>query len=129
MMSRAARRARRECGPQTFEKGCRRLARATHFGRNRPIERFWNWFGGSIRDLLSGYRYNGIASVPRKIRELVRNLQDAGFAIVPSGGKGSHRKFTHPNYAGAVTLSGQDGDDAKKYQEKQVTRAIEQVER
>ena len=35
------------------------------------------------------------------------------FAIVPGGGEGSHRKFTHPSYPGAVTLSGQDGDDAK----------------
>jgi predicted RNA binding protein YcfA (HicA-like mRNA interferase family) len=66
--------------------------------------------------------------VPRRIRDLVRDLEDAGFAIVPGGGKGSHRKFTHANYEGAVTLSGQDGDDAKKYQEKQVKRAIEQVE-
>jgi hypothetical protein len=32
------------------------------------------------------------------------------------------------NYSGAVTLSGKDGDDAKKYQEKQVKRAIEEVE-
>ena len=53
---------------------------------------------------------------------------DAGFAIVPGGGKGSHRKFTHPSYPGAVTLSGQDGDDAKNYQEKQVKRAIEEVD-
>lgn len=68
-------------------------------------------------------------SVPRKVRELVEDLQAAGFAIVRGGGKGSHRKFTHANYDGAVTLSGQDGDDAKKYQEKQVRRAIEQAER
>jgi predicted RNA binding protein YcfA (HicA-like mRNA interferase family) len=47
---------------------------------------------------------------------------------VPEGGKGSHRKFTHSNYPGAVTVSGKDGDDAKKYQEKQVKRAIEQVQ-
>ena len=53
----------------------------------------------------------------------------AGFAIVPGGGKGSHRKFAHPNYPGAVTLSGQDGDDAKNYQERQVKRAIEEVDR
>ncbi len=44
-------------------------------------------------------------------------------------GKGSHRKFTHANYSGAVTLSGPDGDDAKKYQEKQVKRAIEDVQK
>jgi predicted RNA binding protein YcfA (HicA-like mRNA interferase family) len=67
--------------------------------------------------------------VPRKIRELVKDLYDAGFAFIPGGGKGSHRKFTHANYEGAVTISGHDGDDAKKYQEKQVKRAIEAVER
>ena len=70
-----------------------------------------------------------MGSVPRKIRQLVKDLRDAGFALISGGGKGSHRKFTHANYEGAVTLSGQDGDDAKKYQEKQVTRAIEEVER
>ena len=67
--------------------------------------------------------------MPRKIRELVKDLRDAGFTLVSGAGKGSHRKFTHENYEGTVTLSGQDGDDAKKYQEKQVTRAIEEVER
>ena len=65
--------------------------------------------------------------MPRKVRDLVRDLRDAGFSQVSGGGKGSHRKFTHPRYAGAVTLSGQDADDAKHYQEKQVRRAIEDV--
>jgi len=46
-----------------------------------------------------------------------------------SGGKGSHRKLVHPRYRGAVTLSGQLGDDAKPYQEKQVRRAIEEVQK
>jgi predicted RNA binding protein YcfA (HicA-like mRNA interferase family) len=67
--------------------------------------------------------------VPRKIRELVKELRDAGFTLVPGGGRGSHRKLTHANYEGIVTLSGQDGDDAKKYQEMQVKRAIEEVQR
>lgn len=66
--------------------------------------------------------------MPRKLRELVKDLRDAGFTLVPGGGKGSHRKFTHAKYEGAVTLSGQDGDDAKKYQEQQVQRAIQKVE-
>jgi predicted RNA binding protein YcfA (HicA-like mRNA interferase family) len=67
--------------------------------------------------------------LPRKVRELVRDLLDAGFVIVPGGGRGSHRKFTHANYPGAVTLSGQDGNDAKEYQERQVKLAVEVVER
>jgi predicted RNA binding protein YcfA (HicA-like mRNA interferase family) len=66
--------------------------------------------------------------VPKKIRDLVKDLLDSGFELISGAGKGSHRKFTHPNYPGAVTLSGQDGDDAKKYQEKQVKRAIEEIE-
>ena len=67
--------------------------------------------------------------MPRKIRELVKDLQDAGFWLVPGAGKGPHRKFAHANYEGAVTLSGQDGEDAKKYQEKQVRQAIEEVQK
>jgi len=60
--------------------------------------------------------------VPRKIRELARDLRQAGF--VDRGGKGSHRNFVHPK-AIRVTLSGHDGDDARHYQERDVTRAIE----
>lgn len=62
----------------------------------------------------------------KKIRELIQNLKAAGFYEIP-GGKGSHRKLVHPKYSGAVTLSGNLGDDAKPYQEKQVQRAIEAV--
>jgi predicted RNA binding protein YcfA (HicA-like mRNA interferase family) len=58
----------------------------------------------------------------------VKDLRDAGFELVPGAGKGSHRKFTHVDYSGAVTVSGKDGDDAKQYQEKQVKRAIEEVQ-
>jgi len=61
--------------------------------------------------------------VPRKIRQLVADLEQAGFVLVP-GGKGSHRKFRHPKFLGAVILSGQSGDDAHHYQEKQVRNAI-----
>lgn len=67
--------------------------------------------------------------MPRKIRELIRDLQDAGFTLIPGAGKGSHRKFMHPDYQGAVTLSGKDGDDAKNYQEKQVKQAVEEVQK
>jgi predicted RNA binding protein YcfA (HicA-like mRNA interferase family) len=67
--------------------------------------------------------------VPRKVRQLVQDLREAGFYEIHGGGKGAHRKFTHTRYAGAVTLSGNSGDDAKPYQEKQVRRAIEEVRR
>jgi predicted RNA binding protein YcfA (HicA-like mRNA interferase family) len=66
--------------------------------------------------------------MPRKVRELIQDLENAGFRQIPGGGKGSHRKFTHPKYPGAVTLSGKTGADAKPYQEQQVRKAIEVVE-
>jgi predicted RNA binding protein YcfA (HicA-like mRNA interferase family) len=56
----------------------------------------------------------------------LQELKGAGFYEI-LGGKGSHRKFVHENYAGAVTLSGKIGEDAKTYQEKQVAHAVEQV--
>ena len=65
--------------------------------------------------------------MPRKIRELIADLGGAGFYEIP-GGKGSHRKFTHLRYRGAVTLSGKSGDDAKPYQERQIRRAIEEIQ-
>lgn len=43
-------------------------------------------------------------------------------------GKGSHRKFFHDRFPGAVTLSGPEGADAKSYQEKQIKKAIETIE-
>ncbi len=64
--------------------------------------------------------------MPKKIRELIQDLKEVGFYEVP-GGRGSHRKFTHINYAGAVTLSGKSGEDAKPDQEKQVKQAVEKL--
>jgi predicted RNA binding protein YcfA (HicA-like mRNA interferase family) len=53
----------------------------------------------------------------------------AGWLCLSAGGKGSHRKFRHPKYSGAVILSGKDGDDAHHYQEKQIRNAIREVTR
>ena len=60
--------------------------------------------------------------MPRKIRELIRDLERAGFA--DRGGRGSHRNYVHPT-GGRVTISGRQGDDVKPYQEREVRRAIE----
>lgn len=60
-----------------------------------------------------------IATVPRKIRQLIADLERAGFSRI-SGGKGSHRKFKHAGFEGFVLISGQEGDDAQRYQERQV---------
>jgi len=65
--------------------------------------------------------------MPRKIRELIRDLEAAGF--VNRGGKGDHRNFVHPKVTKPVTISGKPGDDAKHYQEKAVKAAIEESER
>jgi predicted RNA binding protein YcfA (HicA-like mRNA interferase family) len=65
--------------------------------------------------------------MPRKIRELVRDLEAAGF--VNRGGKGDHRNFVHPRVAKPVTLSGKPGDDAKHYQGRAVEAAIEESQR
>ncbi len=59
----------------------------------------------------------------RKIRELMTDLENAGF--VNRGGKGSHRNYRHPKGI-RVTLSGKKGANAKPYQEKEVRRAIEE---
>lgn len=64
--------------------------------------------------------------MPRKIRQLISDLEHAGF-VLSDGGKGSHRKFRHPKFVGAVILSGREGDDAHHYQEKQVRNAIREV--
>ena len=62
--------------------------------------------------------------MPRKVRQLIADLERAGF--VNRGGKGSHRNFTHPKGL-RVTLSGGAGDDAKRYQERDVRRALDKV--
>lgn len=62
--------------------------------------------------------------MPRKIRELVRDLEKAGF--VNRGGKGSHRNFKHPSGAIAA-ISGNPGDDAKPYQEKDLAKALKEA--
>ena len=61
--------------------------------------------------------------MPRKIRELIRDLERAGF--LDRGGKGSHRNYEHPK-GQKVTLSGKAGNDAKPYQEREVQEAIEE---
>jgi predicted RNA binding protein YcfA (HicA-like mRNA interferase family) len=59
--------------------------------------------------------------MPRKLRELMADLERAGF--VNRGGKGSHRNYIHPRGL-RVTLSGQAGDDAHHYQEKEIRHKI-----
>ena len=62
--------------------------------------------------------------MPRKIRQLIKDIENAGF--VNRGGKGSHRNYLHENGV-ALTISGKLGDDAKPYQEKLLRKKIEEV--
>ena len=58
----------------------------------------------------------------RKIRELKAMLLHAGFTY--RSGKGSHTVWKHPDLTIRITLSGQDGSDAKPYQEQDVAEAV-----
>jgi predicted RNA binding protein YcfA (HicA-like mRNA interferase family) len=44
------------------------------------------------------------------------------------GGKGSHRNFIHPKGV-VITISGKPGDDAKHYQEQEVSRKIKEPQK
>ena len=65
--------------------------------------------------------------MPPKIRELIAQLEAAGFEN--RGGKGSHRNFLHPRSGRPVTISGQLGDDAKHYQVRAVRTALEELKK
>ena len=62
--------------------------------------------------------------MPKKIRELLSDLRRVGF--VDRGGKGSHRNLIHKRGL-RITISGNLGSDAKKYQERQVEEIIRKV--
>lgn len=62
--------------------------------------------------------------MPRKVRELIRDLERAGF--VNRGGKGSHRNFMHPRGL-RITVSGNPGADAKRYQERDLEKALRET--
>lgn len=65
--------------------------------------------------------------MPRKVRDLIRELESAGF--VNRGGKGSHRNFVHPDALKLVVISGNPGDDAKHYQERAVKAAVKELKK
>jgi predicted RNA binding protein YcfA (HicA-like mRNA interferase family) len=63
--------------------------------------------------------------MPRKVRELLRDLERAGF--VNRGGRGSHRNYLHARGI-RITVSGKAGDDAKRYQEHDVAQALREAQ-
>jgi len=76
----------------------------------------------AVRDHLK--KTTNTIGMPKKIRELIQKLENTGF--VNRGGKGSHRNFKHPQGV-HILLSGKLGNDAKPYQERQVSIAIKKV--
>ena len=65
--------------------------------------------------------------MPRKIRDLIKELKEAGF--MDRGGKGNHKNFVYPNVKKPITISGNPNNDAKYYQEKAVMLAIEEAKK
>ena len=63
--------------------------------------------------------------MPPKVRELVAQLERAGFRN--RGGRGSHRNFVHPDLSKPITVSGKLGDDAKRYQIRAVRNALAEL--
>lgn len=64
--------------------------------------------------------------MPRKIRELEADYLRAGFQRI-KGGKGSHRKFVHPLVSETFILSGNDGEDADPYKERDLRTALRKL--
>ena len=63
--------------------------------------------------------------MPQKVRELKSILSSAGFTY--RSGKGSHTVWSHPELDYSVILSGRDGADAQRYQEKDVRNALQDL--
>jgi predicted RNA binding protein YcfA (HicA-like mRNA interferase family) len=67
-----------------------------------------------------------LLAMPVKIRQLKSLLRKAGFTSRP--GKGSHTVWSHPKLSSEpLTMAGNDGDDAKPYQERNVRQAIKKA--
>lgn len=65
--------------------------------------------------------------MPRKIRQLKRDLRRAGAYLASE--EGDHEKWKHrlvPDFY--VEIAGGDGDDAKRYQEKSVLELLKRIE-
>jgi predicted RNA binding protein YcfA (HicA-like mRNA interferase family) len=65
--------------------------------------------------------------MPPKVRELVAELERAGFQ--DRGGRGSHRNYVHPALSKPITISGKPGADAKQYQIRAVRNALAELQK
>jgi predicted RNA binding protein YcfA (HicA-like mRNA interferase family) len=65
-------------------------------------------------------------SVPKKVREMVRIVEDDGWKEVSR--EGSHRQYKHPVKRGRVTIPGKLGDDIHPKTERSIFKQA-QIER
>lgn len=64
--------------------------------------------------------------MPSKIRQLKADLRKAGF--LSRSAKGSHTFWEHPQFPDLfITISGHDGEDAQRYQIRDVQKILLQV--
>ena len=66
--------------------------------------------------------------MPKKIREIKAILSKAGFVQLKRRGKGSHQIWEHVKLPEPIVISRKDGDDAPLYLEKQVEKALKQLQ-
>lgn len=64
--------------------------------------------------------------MPRKKRDIRRDYRQAGFA--ERQGKGDHTVFSFPGLFHNFSVDGRDGADADHYDERNLRRAIHEVE-
>lgn len=60
--------------------------------------------------------------MPRKLRQLRADLRRAGWVVARQ--RGSHETWRHPLVPTPITMAGHDGDDADRYQERDVRDAV-----
>jgi predicted RNA binding protein YcfA (HicA-like mRNA interferase family) len=63
--------------------------------------------------------------MPKKIQELKQSLSKAGFVLQKGRGKGSHSYWIHPALSSPLIMPGKDGDDAPRYLEQQINKALQ----
>ena len=67
--------------------------------------------------------------MPKKVRELKAMVAKAGYILQSKRGKGSHTYWKHPLLPEEpLTIPGKDGDDAPRYLEKGIRRALKRLE-
>ncbi|MBF6589610.1 MAG: type II toxin-antitoxin system HicA family toxin [Ktedonobacterales bacterium] len=65
--------------------------------------------------------------MPRKIRQLKADFRKVGARLIQE--RGDHEKWKHDSVPDLyVELAGNDGDDAKPYQEKQVRALLRRID-